>query len=72
MIERLFFDRVDMGSDDFTVNVGVELSLFILPDTTDTEFRIRYLAAMIAEKTGNLPLSKGSKEHGFSNHLDGP
>jgi len=68
MMKGLLLDRVDMSSDDFAKDMGVELPSFILTNTADSEFRINDLAAVAAEKAGDFPLAKGAVEHGFFHH----
>jgi hypothetical protein len=48
--------------------MGVEFPGFVLTNAADSEFRINNLAAMAAEKAGDLPLAKRAVEHGFFHH----
>jgi hypothetical protein len=70
MVKRFFFDRIDMSRDNFPVDMRIELSFLVLPDTANSVFRVCDLALVTTEKTGHLLLWERPVEHGFFNHLD--
>lgn len=68
MMERLFLDRVDMGGDDFAVNLSEKLPSLILPDAANAKLSLGNLTPVAAEEAGNLSILEQAVEHGFLYH----
>jgi hypothetical protein len=69
MIERFFFDWVDVSGYDFPINKGIEFAFSVFPHSAHAEFRWCNLAAVAAEKTGDFPAFEALIKHGFFNHF---
>jgi hypothetical protein len=63
--DRLLLDGIDMQGDGPSKDEGIELSLPILPDSTDPSFRRRDGASVIAEMALDLPSFQRIVKHGF-------
>jgi len=50
MIKGFFFDGIDMGGDDFSIDMSIQLPFPVLSHSTNTEFPIDYRTAMIAKE----------------------
>ena len=66
MIERLFFDRVDVGGDDPAVGVGDQPPLLVLPDPADPELLRRDAAEMGAQVAVDAPAFEQLMRTGLS------
>jgi len=70
VIKGFFFDGIDICGNEFSVGVGVENALFILPDVTDAELPIGDRAAVVAQETKDLPVFQFLIEKAFfQDHL---
>ncbi len=65
MKDGFLLDRIHIQGDGSSIDEGIELSLPILPDTTDPSFRRRDGTPVIAETALDLPSFQRIVEHGF-------
>jgi len=68
MIKRFFLYGVHMGGDNFAIDLRIELTLPVLPDTAKAEFGRCNCAAVAAEIAGHFMLFKSTVKHGFFHH----
>jgi hypothetical protein len=66
MVERLFFDGVEMLGDEFSVSMGVENAAFVFPYMTDSKFSIGDQAEVAAKVARDPVAIQFLIEKGFS------
>jgi len=54
VVERFFFDGVDVLGNEFSIGVGIENTASIFSDVADAKFSIGDQAMVAAQKAGNL------------------
>jgi hypothetical protein len=70
MVEGLFLDGIDVGSNNLSVGISVQLALDVLPDAADAEFGVGNSTLVIAQQTMDHRPIDGFIEHGVFKHVD--
>ncbi len=68
MVERFFFDGVDVLSNEFSIGMSKENASSVFPDVADTEFSIGDQTMVTAQEAGDLIVFLLLIKHRFFEH----
>jgi len=68
MVQGLFLYGINIRSNDLPIRMGIQYPVQVLPHAAEPEFRLRYLAVMLAEIAVYFLVIEQLKEHGLSEH----